>query len=394
MHLFIVHQFPDLDNFIPIILNLKKNTKSNFGIMNIYPIHDIQYYNLNNFLLKNQIKLINISDFNFKVKIILLLLKIILIFPKKLIKSLNRLWYYLYHNYLFLDKYNLIKLVKKNKIQTINIDDALPFRYKKIIASQAKKLNIKIIKYKLGVELRKKIYIDDDFLSSDFAIVQDYSTQFNVPSEIKKKLYRITNSRYSKSWLRDVESEYNYKLDYYNPHLENRKLKVLLITRPLFSDNSWSAVKEEILKNSKIELKIKLKPRGQFAPLQIQDNILNEYKTSELINWADVIVSHATSVLMEAIVKNKKILFLEYLFKSENKKKIEYVFKNKSFIKNINSLAELFIELEKIGLNKKTLNNSMVDDEEKLNFLTEVLGKNWDKENLFENNFLSIYKNI
>ena len=46
MHLFIVHQFPDYDNFVPIIVNLKKKINSKFGIMNIFPIHNLKYYDL------------------------------------------------------------------------------------------------------------------------------------------------------------------------------------------------------------------------------------------------------------------------------------------------------------------------------------------------------------
>ena len=44
MHLFIVHQFPDYDNFVPITVNLKKNIDSNFSIMNIFPVHNLKFY--------------------------------------------------------------------------------------------------------------------------------------------------------------------------------------------------------------------------------------------------------------------------------------------------------------------------------------------------------------
>ena len=53
MHLFIVHQFPDYDNFVPIIVNLKKETNSNFAIMNIFPVHDLKYYGFNSILKKS-----------------------------------------------------------------------------------------------------------------------------------------------------------------------------------------------------------------------------------------------------------------------------------------------------------------------------------------------------
>ena len=30
MHLFVVHQFPDYDNFVPIVINLKKKNRIEF----------------------------------------------------------------------------------------------------------------------------------------------------------------------------------------------------------------------------------------------------------------------------------------------------------------------------------------------------------------------------
>ena len=108
----------------------------------------------------------------------------------------------------------------------------------------------------------------------------------------------------------------------YSSKLENRKLKVLLVTRPFFSEKSWRMIYENLKKIENIDLKIKLKPRGRFKPLHIQNDIVKEYNTSELINWADVIVSHSSSILVEAIIKSKKILFLNFLFELEKKKKL------------------------------------------------------------------------
>ena len=55
MHLFVVHQFPDYDNFVPIVINLKKKMESNFSIMNIFPVHDLKYYGFNSLLEKYKI---------------------------------------------------------------------------------------------------------------------------------------------------------------------------------------------------------------------------------------------------------------------------------------------------------------------------------------------------
>ena len=133
-------------------------------------------------------------------------------------------------------------------------------------------------------------------------------------------------------WLEEVENSYRYKLKEYNLDTNKKKLKVLIVTRPMFSNKSWQVIYEELKKIRNIEIRIKLKPRGQFRPLHVQENIINEYNTSELINWADVIVAHSTSVLIEGIIKDKKILFLNFLFDLEKKNESKYIFENQNIV--------------------------------------------------------------
>ena len=38
--------------------------------------------------------------------------------------------------------------------------------------------------------------------NTDYAVAEDCSTQFKVSNEIKNKLFRITNPRYSLTWLK------------------------------------------------------------------------------------------------------------------------------------------------------------------------------------------------
>ena len=117
MHLFIVHQFPDYDNFVPIIVNLKKKINSNFGIMNIFPVHDLKYYRFNELLKKYKIEFINVSELNIKSNLINFLLKFITIIPHTIIQKLNRVWYYFYHKYVLFNKKHVVALIKKYKIK-------------------------------------------------------------------------------------------------------------------------------------------------------------------------------------------------------------------------------------------------------------------------------------
>ena len=115
MHLFLVHQFPDFDNFVPIVIDLKKETNLNFSIMNIFPVHDIKYYRLNQLLDSHDIELIDISEVNVKSKFINFFLKFTKIIPKMILERLNRVWYFLYHKFNFFEQDNLIYFIKKKK---------------------------------------------------------------------------------------------------------------------------------------------------------------------------------------------------------------------------------------------------------------------------------------
>ena len=83
--------------------------------------------------------------------------------------------------------------------------------------------------------------------------------------------------------------------------------------------------------------------------------------SSEIINWADLIVSHISSVLVEAFIKEKNVLFLEYIVKDKNKTpwplidkeydwedqrwKEYYHLEDHSFYIKINSLNHLIEEI-------------------------------------------------
>ena len=190
--------------------------------------------------------------------------------------------------------------------------------------------------------MRRNIKINlDDYDFCDYGIIQDQNLILDESNSKKKKIIRTASKRYSLDWINEIDKIYKYKLMDYSSKLKNRKLKVLLVTRPFFSEKSWRMIYENLKKIENIDLKIKLKPRGRFKPLHIQNDIVKEYNTSELINWADVIVSHSSSILVEAIIKSKKILFLNFLFELEKKKEIKYIFEDLEIVEYINSTDHL-----------------------------------------------------
>ena len=393
MHLFIVHQFPDYDNFVPIIVNLKKETNSNFAIMNIFPVHDLKYYGFNSILKKYKIQFIDVFNLNKKSIFIKLLLNFIIILPKMIIKRLNRLWYYFYHNYTLFYKKHLVSLIKREKIKSINIDNSLPERYKKIFFSACKETNIKFNCYRIGVEMRQDIKIKaEEYSLFDHTIIQDQNFMIDTNKINDNKFIRISSPRYSLNWIKEVENSYKYKLREYDSNITKRKLRVLLVTRNEVSNKSWQIIHYKLKKIENLELRIKIKPRGQFSPLHIQENIINEYNTSELVNWADVIVSHSTSILIEAIIKNKKILFLNYLYALEKKKEFKYIFEDQNIVEYVNSIENLLKRIQYFKSNKINIDNNEKYQQSKKFFLQKYLGNDYfNKTITLKKEFINIY---
>jgi hypothetical protein len=247
----------------------------------------------------------------------------------------------------------------------------------------------------LGVELRIGVkFKAGDFSLYDLTIIQDQNYTIDGPEESKKKFIILSSPRYSLDWINEVEDSYRYRLKEYNQDTSNRKLKVLIMTRPKFSEKTWQTIYEELKKISNIELKIKFKPRGQFRPLHSQKNIINEYNSSELINWADIIVAHSSSVLIEAIIKNKKILFLNFLDDLEKQKKINYIFENQYVVKNINSKEDLIKQIQNLKMSQTHIINDEKYQKSKQFFLQEIFGNNFfDIDNIYEKSFINIYSN-
>lgn len=392
MHLFVVHQFPDIDNFLPIISRLKKQTNQKYIIMNVYPIHDLKLYCFNNILNKYDIECIDLFKISFRAKIIKLFLTLI---PANFLIRYKNIWHYLYHKYFFFNKKNISDLIKKKNIISISLDHSLPDRYKSIFLELKKKTEIRLITYKLGVEMRNDINIRKaTYENSDYAVVEDCTTQFKVSKKDKKKLIRISNPRYSLSWLDEIDKEYKYRYNESDYLQKKRNLRVLLITRPFFSHQSWKTIIDNLKKIESIDFRIKIKPRGNFLPLNYQNEITNGMNTSELINWSDIVISHATSVLLEAIIKNKKILFLKYLLHHENKENINYVFENQDFIEEVNSISQIE---KKINYYKEFFIPQKLElkiyNHVTSNFLKKIVGDSFDKKKIFEKNFLKLYEN-
>ena len=143
-----------------------------------------------------------------------------------------------------------------------------------------------------------------------------------TPEEInlKKKIVRINSARYSIEWLEILEKINYLKLKDYKPYFPNKdKLKIVIFTRPFINYIEWKKIEEKINSLGNTEVRLKIKPRGDLSPLSVNRQTLQQFTSSELINWADLVVSHISSILAEVLMKNKPLFYLDYITKDKYK---------------------------------------------------------------------------
>ena len=400
MHLFIIHQFPDLDELAPIIYKLDHKLKGKVKILSIFPVHDFKKYKVLQFLLKQKIQYYTLSKINLKNYFLDLFLKILFLLPKFILFKLNILWHYLYHFAPLFNVNDICKFIKKEKIKSITTDDKLPLRVKKILLNSCLRMNIKLIMRATGIRLKKIIPIQGmkeiDFLDKIGSIEFCHKYILSEPQvpepediNLKKKIVRIHSSRYSVDWLEILEKMNYFKLKDYKPYFPGRdKLKIVIFTRPFVNYIEWKKIEEKINSLGNTEVRLKIKPRGNLTPLSVNPQTSLQFTSSELINWADIIICHITSVLFEALMKKKTLFFLDYLTNVKylkfnyNKLSENFIYPNfledHSFYIKINSLDHLIKEIVSFAKNGQRFNENKSMDQK--NFLKKMLGNQYESK--------------
>ena len=420
MHLFIIHQFPDLDAFTPIIYKLDHKLKGIVKILSVFPVHDFREYELVKFLLKQKIQYYSLSKINLKNYFLNLFLKALFLLPRFFLFKLNILWHYLYHNADLFTTDDICKFIEKEKIKSITIDNGLSDRFKKIFYDSCVRMDIKLINYSIGFNLRKNLKVEKNQLEyCHKCIIQE--AMVTTPEEInlKKKIVRINSARYSIEWLEILEKINYLKLKDYKPYFPNKdKLKIVIFTRPFINYIEWKKIEEKINSLGNTEVRLKIKPRGDLSPLSVNRQTLQQFTSSELINWADLVVSHISSILVEVLMKKKPLFYLDYITKDKYKETWHYYteFKKKnkiqentpfyleknftgahnhleehSFFVKINSLDHLIKEI--VSFSKNVQNSNENELKYKKNFLKKVLGNQYESKGQLDK-YVNFYKNL
>jgi len=373
MHLFLVDLFISIDVLAPIIYFLKKK---NIIICNVNPIQNHSKNKLIKYLTKKKVKYFNYLPLDEKKFFFYFLLKIILILPCHFQKKLRRLLKFIYININFSSKEKVRKFLIQNNVKSITYEESTPIIYKSIFYQAAKDLNIKVIKITSGLG----VYKDNPAVhSSKFSFCDKIflpNQIYKINKKFKKKVKIIGSLRYTHPWfqiLNRIDGKVKWK-----------KNKVILgFFKKSYSEENSKVEKliKKLNNSKKFTISTRDKPRDIFA-VNCNKFEQDELSSSQLINKSDfILTARSSSILIEALLKNKKIVLLYFL----NNHLYKTPFSNsKAFFK-----IEKMNELDKILFKKKIAINKT----EQKKFLQKALF-NWNKPNKVINNFNAYYDSL
>ena len=253
--------------------------------------------------------------------------------------------------YLFWQK-KFFRFSKGKKILNIFLPNDYLQKKKKFIYEIKSSNNFKIIEVEIGA----RTLISAPYGKNSFPLsLCDYfiSSNDDIPDislDNKKKVKSLGSLRYSKYWQEKLRENSDIRLNVHG------KIKVGLLLNERIQSIDTEFIKK-IYNIKDVHLEIVHKPKS-VMPEKCCDYINDKLNGNQLIDWADVIISHSTTLLIEAIQKNKVVFYCKFLDYYENIEEIEgSVFDNISgfhYFKHHKELIETLSNFRKF--NKKNYN--------------------------------------
>tara|TARA_X000000950_G_C13921450_1_gene663735 strand:- start:18956 stop:20095 length:1140 start_codon:yes stop_codon:yes gene_type:complete len=374
MHIFFVDLKISIDMLSPIINNLINNNQK----VIMYNINLIQDYNRENnmllrFLSKNpNFKFISDYDISLRSRFFKFFFSLFRLYFNKGYYSGYRLWSFLWKETFYLSKNKFKYFIKKNNVKSLTIVEDLPAKKKLLLNRIKNELNIPLIMAHGGINTIPSTTKFSEITPNYYLAANNQGKEL-ISSLKSFKLFG--SPRYSKKWINSIEQIYL---------LEEKKNKKLFTIGVFMNQNSplLDGMKELVakIKSTEIKVLINSKPR-EIVPLS-QSFQNNEISASELIHMSDLIISYPSSILLEAVQKEKPIIFPCFLEKFNELNKGNVFENNDMFLfpKNINELIELiekyrlrdtkhkYDEKQKKIFLEKMIQDELTIDQKYLNF--------------------------
>ena len=379
MYIFFVDLAIDIDAIAPIVYKLNKEFPKKVFIYSTNFIQNNEDNKLIEDLKINGVKYHKLHSNKFVFNLINLTLKIFNLLPRKFLDKFRFLYSYIYRNILSFDEDDLLKIFEQNNTKVVTLDESFPLKKIEVIKRACNKLNIKLILKPTGVEIfdTSQIKPENDLKYCDYFLTNSF-LRFNIiNSTFKDKLINLGSARYSNEWLKKLDTLFPVKS-------EENKIKVGILLTQKTQNFPINCVEiKKLLEDKDLIVKFKNKPRD-FMPNKCCDFFYDEMSTTGLINWSDLIIGVQASPLIEAIIKNKKILYLDYLVPKSlgiwNRK-----FKCVDIVESYHDLFE--------KINKIKNNDYFLDKENQKECIDTIVGVENETINILDNH-AKFYKSI
>lgn len=381
MHLILFDHIIQLDSLAPVIDLLSKE-KKRIIILNTNPLLNYNNNELIKYFKDRNIKFISFPSTNLVNKIKIFLLKLITLLPKKQLLKFTGLWFRVGNGH-YLDRDKFIKFIKKNNIKIVSIPNDFTTK-KKIFINECKQISdFLIIEIEVGLRTLKSSAYGSDFPTGycDYFIASNNLIEKPKDPERKNKIKYLGCLRYSNQWIKKLDNIYKFED---TSQSDKTKLAIFLQTGNLYKDEVFMKLFNGI---ENLEIEFGNKPKS-LLPQKCCNFLDDKFNASQLINWADIIVSHSSSILIEAILKSKNIFYCNFLTYSK-KYNIEKIYLSE--IKGIHMFQnsnQMIYSLKNLKKKPKKVNYSESD----INLINELKGFNNDDEII--NNYINFYRNI
>lgn len=372
MHLFLVDLFISIDVLSPMINQIDSKKVI---ICNINPIQDHGKNKLIKYFIKKKIKYFNFLPISEKKYISYFFTKIVLLLPCLILNKLRKFIQIIYNNKNFTSEKKIKIFLLKNNIKSITYEESAPENYISQFYQVAQELKIEVIKITSGIGVIKdKSVINASKMKFCNKIILPNS-MYIINKKFSKKVKIIGSLRYTLHWFKFLNKiQGKVKVD--------QKKITLGFFKKFYSKekNIIDKLIEKLNKTNKFNIITREKPRDIFPD---KCNIFEEdsFTSSQLIDCSDfILTARPSSILAEALIKNKKVVLLFYanaeLYKTPFKR-------SKAFLKITNEKKILEIFKKKITMNKIHRDT----------FLTKIL-YNWKRPKIIKKDLISFYNSL
>ncbi len=376
MIVFVIRQFNDLDHITPIAYKYLQLTEDKVCILSQNPQLNIKNdYRLS--FLKSKSKNL-IIDYIYRLATPSLAHKLAANFLCKLSHpSLKKLRVAVLRK--FFDKKWAVSILKSLKVKLLVFDhaEAEIFVYEELVAA-AKELRIKTVGVPNGVPLFSEGYIEipqiyrRELKAGLDHIIEphDRIAHFRIKHGFDpKKVHVMGSPRFSQEWS-DVLKQI-IPASRVMDNKKSGKVKVVYMERGLDLHGPYKeTIKETLVRLSQLEfVEFMIKPHTRSNQLHFKDFPGNIYLASEensvnLIQWADVIIGSVSSILVEALLQKKILIYPKYFQEKQ------MLFEEKKACLTVHNYEELVEALKRIKKNPGVLPYDQANVEE---FFREVI---------------------